>query len=211
MNFYYDILVNLQEEYYEFYEWEKKDTILAIKKTPLFKVNHKTILDFLTYDIILDEELTLNLLDKTLCKNQKEKLNAFLISDTKTSLFLEVNNDGKVIFKSKLLVEDENNINEISNALKESDLKYQTGKKMVKKNILRQTLKEKNLILIELNSLRKHKNVDKLNYLYYELFHKVVDNYDDAINEMLVFLNDNDVKLIHFLAHLIGITYQEKL
>ena len=82
---------------------------------------------------------------------------------------------------------------------------------MVKKNILRQTLKEKNLILIELNSLRKHKNVDKLNYLYYELFHKVVDNYDDAINEMLVFLNDNDVKLIHFLAHLIGITYQEKL
>ena len=106
MNFYYDILVNLEEDFYEFYEWEKNDPIIAIKKTPLFKVNHKVIVDFLTYDITLDEELTINILEKTICKNQKEKLNALLISDTKTSLFVEVNDKGQVIFKSKLLVED---------------------------------------------------------------------------------------------------------
>ena len=93
MNFYYDILVNLEEDFYEFYEWEKNDPIIAIKKTPLFKVNHKVIVDFLTYDITLDEELTINILEKTICKNQKEKLNALLISDTKTSLFVEVNQE----------------------------------------------------------------------------------------------------------------------
>ena len=140
MNFYYDILVNLEEDFYEFYEWEKNDPIIAIKKTPLFKVNHKVIVDFLTYDITLDEELTINILEKTICKNQKEKLNALLISDTKTSLFVEVNDKGQVIFKSKLLVEDENNINEIVNALKESDLKYHVGKKVFKNKLLRQTV-----------------------------------------------------------------------
>lgn len=211
MNFYYDILVNLQEEFYEFYEWEKTDSILAIKKTPLFKVKHETIIDFLTHDITLDEELTINLLEKTLCKNSKEKLNAFLISDTKTSLFLEINDKGQVIFKSKLLVEDENNVNEIVNALKETELNYQVGKKRVINNCLRRTLKEKNLIYIELNGLKNNRNPDKLDYLYYELFHEVEKDYDEKIKKMLGFLNANDIKQIHLLARLIGITYEERL
>ena len=211
MNYYYDILVNLQDEFYEFYEWEKNDPIIAIKKTPLFKVNHKVIVDFLTYDITLDEELTINILEKTICKNQKEKLNALLISDTKTSLFVEVNDKGQVIFKSKLLVEDENNINEIVNALRETNLKYQVGKKVLKNNLLRQTIKEQKLILMELNGLKKNKDVDKCNYLYFELFHKIDDDYEQEINDMINFLDKGDVVMIHHLAHLIGITYEERL
>ncbi len=210
MNYYYDILVNLEEEFYEFYEWEKNDPIIAIKKTPLFKVSHNVIVDFLTYDITLDEELTINLLEKTICKN-KEKINALLISDTKTSLFLEINDNGKVIFKSKLLVEDENNINEIVNALRETNLKYQVGKKVLKNNVLRQTIKEQKLILMELNGLKKNKDVDKCNYLYFELFHKIDDDYEQEINDMINFLDKGDVKMIHHLAHLIGITYEERL
>ena len=210
MNYYYDILVNLEEEFYEFYEWEKNDPIIAIKKTPLFKVSHNVIVDFLTYDITLDEELTINLLEKTICKN-KEKINALLISDTKTSLFLEINDNGKVIFKSKLLVEDENNINEIVNALRETNLKYQVGKKVHKNNLLRQTIKEQKLILMELNGLKKNKDVDKCNYLYFELFHKIDDDYEQEINDMINFLDKGDVLMIHHLAHLIGITYEERL
>lgn len=210
MNYYYDILVNLEEEFYEFYEWEKNDPIIAIKKTPLFKVSHNVIVDFLTYDITLDEELTINLLEKTICKN-KEKINALLISDTKTSLFLEINDNGKVIFKSKLLVEDENNINEIVNALRETNLKYQVGKKVLKNNLLRQTIKEQKLILMELNGLKKNKDVDKCNYLYFELFHKIDDDYEQEINDMINFLDKGDVLMIHHLAHLIGITYEERL
>ena len=210
MNYYYDILVNLEEEFYEFYEWEKNDPIIAIKKTPLFKVSHEVIIDFLTYDITLDEELTINLLEKTICKN-KEKINALLISDTKTSLFLEINDNGKVIFKSKLLVEDENNINEIVNALRETNLKYQVGKKVLKNNLLRQTIKEQKLILMELNGLKKNKDVDKCNYLYFELFHKIDDDYEQEINDMINFLDKGDVLMIHHLAHLIGITYEERL
>ena len=210
MNYYYDILVNLEEDFYEFYEWEKNDPIIAIKKTPLFKVSHNVIVDFLTYDITLDEELTINLLEKTICKN-KEKINALLISDTKTSLFLEINDNGKVIFKSKLLVEDENNINEIVNALRETNLKYQVGKKVLKNNLLRQTIKEQKLILMELIGLKKNKDVDKCNYLYFELFHKIDDDYEQEINDMINFLDKGDVLMIHHLAHLIGITYEERL
>ena len=211
MNYYYDILVNLQEEFYEFYEWEKTDSILAIKKTPLFKVNHQIIKDFLSYEITLDQTFTLNILAKTLCKNQKEKLNAFLISDTKSSLFMEINDEGVVIFKSKLLVEDENNINEIANALNETSIKYQKGSKIIKNNLLRRTIKEKKLILAELNSLQKNKDIDKCNYLYYELFHQSPLNYEDALTKMQDYLEQNNGAMIHHLAHLIGITLKEKL
>ena len=211
MNYYYDILVNLQDEFYEFYEWEKTDPILAIKKTPLFKVDHQVIIDFLTRDITLNEDFIINILDKTTSKNNKEKLNAFLISDTKTSLFLETNDEGKIIFKSKLLVEDENNVNEVVSVLKPTTIKYQKGAKIIKNNLLRRTRKEKNLISAELNSLKKEQNVDKCNYLYYELFHQAPDSYEQALLKMQEFLKNNNSQLIHHLAHLIDITYQEKL
>ena len=210
MNYYYDILVNLQEVFYEFYEWEKTDNILAVKKTPLFRVNHQTVVDFLTYEISLDQDFINNIWEKTICKRSKEKISAFLISDCKTSLFLEVNGEGKVIFRSKLLVEDENNVNEIVNALKEVELNYQIEEKVVKNNLLRRTIKEQKLIMAELNSLRIKENVDKCNYLYYELFHEIPDNYDEALDKMQEFILSHS-RQIHSLAHLIDISYQEKL
>ena len=42
MNYYYDIVLNLNEELYEFYEWEENDSIDFIKKIPLFRVSTKT-------------------------------------------------------------------------------------------------------------------------------------------------------------------------
>ena len=206
MNFYYDILVNLQDEFYEFYEWERDDFILAIKKTPLFKVKHQVIVDFLSYEIVLDNDFIENIKNKTICKNSKDKINGFLISDCKTSLFVEVR-DGKVIFKSKLLVEDENNINEIVNALKVFDLKYQVGDKKIKGDLLRRTVKEKKLILMELDNLKVCENVD----LYFELFHESPLSYKDALIKMKDYLDNNDSMVIHHLAHLIDISYQERL
>ena len=211
MNFYYDILVNLQEEFYEFYEWEKDDIILAIKKTPLFRVNHQVILDFLTYDIQISDDVSKSVLGKTICKNHKEKLNGFLVSDTKTSLFVEINDDGKVIFKSKLLVSDENDVNEIVNALKETDLGYQVGNKWLKNNTLRRTIREQKLIMAILNDLMKNKDVDKCNYLYYELFHELVIDYDKAIVKMQRYIYKGDVLKVHKLAKLLNLAYQERL
>ena len=38
MTYIYDILLNFNEEYYEFYDWNKEDTIVHIKKIPIYKI-----------------------------------------------------------------------------------------------------------------------------------------------------------------------------
>ena len=34
MNFIYDIVLNFNKDYYDFFEWNKKDSVINIKKIP---------------------------------------------------------------------------------------------------------------------------------------------------------------------------------
>ena len=45
MSYIYDIILNFQKNYYEFYEWNDEDEITHIKKIPIFKT---TTIDFQT-------------------------------------------------------------------------------------------------------------------------------------------------------------------
>ena len=50
MHYYYDLLVNLDEVAWEFYEWEKKDVILPIKKIPFLRINEKEFKEISAYE-----------------------------------------------------------------------------------------------------------------------------------------------------------------
>lgn len=143
MNYFYDLLVNPQEEFLEFYEWEKKDTIVPVKKVPVFKVSEQVIFDFLKRNITLSLELTMKIKDKTIIKNTKEKISGLLLTDGKTSLFIEFDDLGQVIYRSKLLVEDENNINEVSYSMKEEEITYQIGEALPIRKELRKLRKRR--------------------------------------------------------------------
>ena len=39
MNYIYDIYLNFNKTYYDFYEWNNNDKVMHIKKIPLFKVS----------------------------------------------------------------------------------------------------------------------------------------------------------------------------
>ena len=41
MNYIYDILLNFQKDFYDFFEWNPEDEILHIRKIPLFRVSNK--------------------------------------------------------------------------------------------------------------------------------------------------------------------------
>ena len=94
MNFYYDILVNLQPNFIEFYEWEKEDNIWPIKKVPLFRVKHSVIVDFLSYDIVFRKEFLNDIFEKTIVKNDKNRYTSFLVTDCKSTLFFDIDSDG---------------------------------------------------------------------------------------------------------------------
>ena len=44
MNYIYDIVLNFQENYYQFFEWSRKDKIKNISKIPVYRVTDEDLL-----------------------------------------------------------------------------------------------------------------------------------------------------------------------
>mgnify|MGYP003317354088 CR=1 FL=1 len=136
MYYYYDILLNFQDDriLYEFYEWEESDDIDFVKKMPLFRISTSNLKDLLKYKVKFSMELLNEIKNKTILKSSSKNLkNTFLVCDTKDALAIELNNEGVVISRSKLLLADEINLNEIMFTMKESKLKYEKLEKYEKR------------------------------------------------------------------------------
>ncbi len=174
MNYCYDIFINMNEDKpLFFYEWENFDPIELIKKIPLFRVNTKTLKDFYLYDIEVNKELLDSLLDKTIIKNNKLNKTikyACLLCDSKNTLVVEFNSDGKIFSRSNLLLEDEAQIIEFIYSYNEVKIDYKRGDLLNSQNILRQEELVKKIIMIELKTILENNNDSKLKYLFNEWF-----------------------------------------
>ena len=56
MNYIYDVILNFQKEYYDFYEWNKNDNIYHMRKIPIIKINNKQFFEIKNNTIRFDEE-----------------------------------------------------------------------------------------------------------------------------------------------------------
>ena len=114
MNYSYDVLINMNEDsLFSFYEWENYDPIELVKKIPIYRVSTKILRDFMLYDVQVTKEFLEENKDKTILKNSKLNKTikyACLLCDTKNAVVIEFNDNGEVISRSSLLLEDEANI-----------------------------------------------------------------------------------------------------
>ncbi len=187
MYYYYDVLLNFgsEEELYEFYEWDSEDTIEFVKKIPLFRVSTKTLIDQLKYKTTFPKEFLNQIENKTIVKSMNETLSyAFILSDAKNTLALELDTTGKVINRSKLMLNDEANLLEMLFTMRETELTYEKGEKYKKRKDLRQVEEIKKLIHCEVDTLFEAKNKSKLKYLYYEWFNKESEDISLMVRDM---------------------------
>ena len=210
MHYYYDLLVNLDEVAWEFYEWEKKDVILPIKKIPFLRINEKEFKEISAYEGKIEKNWLKPYIGKTQIKKDKSK-NLLLLSTTKNSLAIEINSTGQIISRSKLLIEDENNCNELASSLKETTIPFSSQQKIPLRSDFRQAIKEKNLIKIELKTLKETKNTTKCSYLYYEWFNILEDDLSTMLENCLEELKKPYTLKIHKIASLIRLSYKECL
>ena len=207
MNYYYDIILNWNEQNaYEFFEWNDYDALELIKKIPLIKVKHKVLLDLIGNNIRVEKSFLELIQDKTLIsdkKNFKKIEYACLFTDAKNVIALEFNNDGLTISRSNLLIDDELNVQEVIYGIKETTFSYEIINKLEKRNHLRQEIEAKKLILLEIKNLYKEKDHNKLKYLYYEYKKENVDDmdyiYEHIINDLNQKMNKDTLKLYHII------------
>ncbi len=207
MDYYYDILLNFQEGYCMFYEWDEFDVIDYIKKIPIYHVSSKIYNDFYMSKIKVGEEFLKEIENKTRLKQNGSLKYACIISDGKNSLGLEFNDKGLLQNKSSLILEDELNINEFMFNISLSNIDYEVVEKENIPKYTRQEEKVKKLIRVEIKDIYNKKNYSKLKYIYLEWFKELKSDYEEMYQEMLKKLDGDLTDREYNIYELIKLSY----
>ena len=188
MIYIYDILLNLRQmdEGLEFYEWKEDDLIEHIKKVPLFKVSKSLIEDLFTNKLQLDITILPKIRNKAICYfNGETKQIPYLVllSDGRKCFAIELDNNGNTLYKSSLLLDEEEEVLEMTEELVELPIGYKKTK--IKNNKDQLTRFEKDNQKFLLRELEKIKdNKEEINYLYEEYFDNNLTSIDDKFNTL---------------------------
>ncbi len=173
MNYIYDIVLNFNKEYFYFYEWNKKDNIVNIKKIPLFVVDNNTF-NMMKYDkVVVDSSFTELIKDKTYTYSKNKIGSACLISNGKEVIGILFDNNGNLIKRSSLLIDEEE---EVLDEIVNDDI-YNiniVSSKKVKREDINRTEREKKLFLNKY--IKRENNIINLKYLYYDYFEREEDD-----------------------------------
>lgn len=196
MNYIYDILTNFNEVYYDFYEWEKKDNITHIKKIPIIKIDKESFEQIVTHTFQIDSKLIKKIESKTEIWNSKKNLSdkfLLLITNGIDVIGFQFNEMGICIKRSSLLADEELDIIETAKKLETQIIDYQLLKKIDNSFVTRNELKNKSFLINELNKLSISRDINKINYLYFECFNKKESNFKKALNTIINNIDNKNI------------------
>ena len=174
------------DEGLEFYEWKEGDLIEHIKKVPLFKVSKTLIEDLFTNKLQLDITILPKIRNKAICYfNGETKQIPYLVllSDGRKCFAIELDNKGNTLYKSSLLLDEEEEVLEMTEELVEMPIGYKKTK--IKNNKDQLTRFEKDNQKFLLRELEKIKdNKEEINYLYEEYFDNNLTSIEDKFNTL---------------------------
>ncbi len=211
MTYVYDLLINLNDYDYKFYEWEEKDDIEYLKKGVLLKVSNYIYKKLLTNNIVIGNKTLETIKDKTcILKNKKIENITYMgiFTNGKDVIGLTFSSNGEILEKTRFTIQDELELLEASTSLKliKIDYKEISNKECNISFISRENKETIKLIINELKAIKDDK--EKIDYLYYEWFNKksesnnsyeelvsdINKNYDETRSSFLELLNLISVK-----------------
>ncbi len=190
MIYVYDILLNWfqKEQLVDFFEWELNDELEHVKKIPLLKVDSMILKDLYTSHIQVEKSLLEKIKDKTECyfHNDVDVITyACILSDGNKCVGIEFDDDGNSLYKSTLLLDEEEEVLELVEELTLSVLSYHIKNSEKEYDYLtRKEKSNKKYILNELKSMLKHNDIEKMTYLYEEYFNGTHSNIDDMYQKI---------------------------
>lgn len=190
MIYIYDILLNFCDcdMLYDFYEWSANDTIENIKRIKLVHVDKKVLDQLIIYDGIIDSEYLLKIYRTCeVYTTKKVKILDYcgLFSDGERVIAIEFDKSGKPIYKSKLLLDEEDEIALLAANLEILPISYKIKDKILEKNFFtRSEIIIRKYLLKEIEEAFFKKNEDKLKYLYEEFFETEGKNSEEMYKKL---------------------------
>lgn len=212
----YDIILNLLDgnRIYDFFEWKSNDNIEHIKKIPMVKVSSSFLKDIAQNSINIDINFLKEIYIKTEIYNDDSTTvidYACLFTDSNKVIAVEFDKEGKSLFKSNLLIEEEEEILELSNEIKLQSIKYRIIKKY---NYIKFLTREEeyriNYLLKEINYAYKKGLSEKINYLYEEIFPSDNKSLDDKYNILVNDIKENYSKNHNKIFKILKLTHSKK-
>lgn len=184
MNYVYNILLNFQKQFYDFYEWNSNDEIIHIRKIPIIKISNNDFKTLKNSLIKFENNFIYKIYNKTERFSKAKAINlnyVFLVSDGKQTMALKLNKNGINTHISSLLLDEEEEVSDIADDLELTTINYKVLK-TYKRDIFK-TRKEseiEKIIIQKLNEIYNNKELEKLNFLYLDCFNKEAENEDIA-------------------------------
>ncbi len=186
MIFIYDIWVNFNDKFYEFYEWSENDIIEHVRKMPLLRIKKEMLDELISKNIIINKIFLNNIYNKSEIFNNKniEYLEyGCIFSDLNRAIVVTFNKEGQILELSSISVGEELEIMDITETLILKDIKYKSLNNKYEINNL--TRKENKLVGGIINELEKIKtDKSKIDYLCYEWFGKTNETYDNLVDSI---------------------------
>lgn len=188
MNYIYDIVLNFNKDYFCFYEWNKKDNIINIKKIPFFVVDNNTF-NMMKYDrVVVDSSFIELIKEKTYTYSKNKIGSACLISNCKEVIGVLFDNKGNLVKRSSLLIDEEE---EVLDEIVNDDI-YNiniVSSKKIRREDINRIEREKKLFLNKY--IKRENNIINLKYLYYDYFEKEEDDISLIKKKLLDNINSN--------------------
>ena len=184
MNYIYDILLNFNEKYYDFYEWD--ENIIHVKKIPCIKINNEQM------KIIYNNKVKLNLkniFNKTEVFNNKNINYACILYCKEFAMAIKLDKNGIIKERSSLLFEDLEDV--LDNNSNENTLEIEILEPIKYNLLIKEDDYLNNYILKEINKLVKNKEYSELKYIYYECFNIKELDIKKVINEINKIVKDD--------------------
>lgn len=208
MVYIYDILVNFNDSYlFDFFEWNMNDSIENLKKVRLYHIS-TNCMDELIENQVCVSTYFLEEIFKTCEVYTKNSVKTFpyvcLFSDGIRVIAIEFDSKGLSQEKSKLILEEEEDVLEIVEDMEVYDLSYHVVEKENNRFFLtRKELKMRKYLMSEIESAYHEKAYEKLKFLYEEYFEKEGMSYqkmkDDLLSSMTMFFDSKHVSLYEML------------
>lgn len=198
-----DVLLNFNEELYEFYEWEYKDNCKHIKEIPCIKVKDDLIKNIYTNNIRFTNSLLEKIKNKTILFKGQEKINYYIILyNNDIAIGLELDENGFIKRKSRMLYDEEKEL--LTNNKKEEMVKYVVVGKN-KYNINFYTRREKKIISILNKYIENLSDEEKIKYIYLECTSEFENNSTLCKNKLKKIISKPDIKVINKLINIIKV------
>lgn len=188
MNFIYDIVLNFNKDFYNFFEWNKNDNVINVKKIPIFLIDNDTFTSMKYDNVIVSKDFIDLIRDKTYTYTRSKLGISCLVSNNKEVIAVLFNDNGNLIKRSSLMLDEEEEVlDEIEN-----DSLYKINiikRRKVNIENVNRNIKEKKDFLIKY--INEEKNDINLKYLYYDYFEKDENNIKTIKSDLIKEIKNN--------------------